>query len=342
MPYDPTDWLSVGTSGLRVTRLGFGAASIGGLYREVADEDAAAVLDHAWRLGIRYFDTAPLYGYGLSERRLGSALGGRSRDQYVLSTKVGRLVRDATAIPADADMDRQQLGGRENAYFAGVGSRRIVFDYSYDGVLRSIEESLDRLCLDRIDIAYIHDPDAHWQAAIEGAYPALARLRQEGRLGAIGVGMNDAGILARFARECDLDVLLVANRYTLLDHGAIDELLPVCEARQIAVAVGGIMNSGVLVDPDANPRFDYGPAPTGVVERARRLGEVCARHGVPLRSAAIQFPLAHPSVVALVAGVRSIAHLDEYPSAMRMAIPRDLWDELRHEGLLDPAAPTPG
>ncbi|HEY7736701.1 MAG TPA: aldo/keto reductase [Candidatus Limnocylindrales bacterium] len=341
MPYEPTERLPIGTTGLTVTRLGLGGASIGGLYREVTDADAAALVRHAWRTGVRYFDTAPLYGYGTSERRMGRVLAGEPRDAFVLSTKVGRLVREAELVAADADLDRQDLDGRENAYYRGVETRRMVFDYSARGVTSSIEESLDRLGLERIDIAYIHDPDRHWQAAIEDAYPALERLRSEGRLRAIGVGMNQARMLARFARDGDFDVLLVANRYTLLDQAGLDELLPICERRGISVAIGGVMNSGILADPSSTAHFDYRPAPTAMVERARRLADICSRHGVPLRTAAIQFPLAHPAVVSVVAGVRSTAHLDEYPAAMRAPIPADLWAELRSEGLLHPAAPTP-
>jgi D-threo-aldose 1-dehydrogenase len=342
MTFEPTERRAIGDTGVVVTRLGLGGASIGGLYRDVADDEARAVLDRAWDLGVRYVDTAPLYGYGTSERRVGAFLGARPRDAFALSTKVGRLVRDAAEVTPDMDVDPQALGGRRDAYYAGVGSRRIVFDYSGDGVRRSLRESLDRLGLDRVDIAYIHDPDRHWRAALEGAYRALAELRAEGRVRAIGVGMNQAPMLARFVRECDLDVILLANRYTLLDQEALDELLPACERRGVAVAVGGVMNTGLLAGPGAGARFDYRPAPPDVVDRARRLGEVCARHGVALRDAAIQFPLAHPAVVSLIAGVRTIEHLEEYPAAMRRELPADLWAELRQEGLLHPAAPTPG
>ena len=341
MAFEPTERRSIGDTGVVVTRLGLGGASIGGLYRDATDAESAAVLGRAWELGVRYVDTAPLYGYGTSERRVGAFLGPQPRDAFALSTKVGRLVRDAADVTPDMDVDPQQLGGRHDVYYSGVGSRRVVFDYSADGVRRSLEESLGRLGLDRIDIVYIHDPDRHWRAAIEGAYPALAALRSEGRVRAIGVGMNQAPMLARFVRECDLDVILLANRYTLLDHAALDELLPACERRGVAVAVGGVMNSGLLANPGAGAHFDYRPAPPELVDRARRLGDVCARHGVPLRDAAIQFPLAHPVVVSLIAGVRTIAHLEDYPAAMRREIPAALWAELRDEGLLHPAAPTP-
>jgi D-threo-aldose 1-dehydrogenase len=341
MPFEPTEIVPLGRTSLRVTRLGFGAASIGGLFSPVSDDDARATLEHAWDLGIRYYDTAPLYGYGLSERRVGAVLGGRARDSYVLSTKVGRLLRPVDSIPPDADIDHQSYDGRDDAYYGASQPFRPVYDYSADGVRRSIEESLLRLGLERIDIAYIHDPDGHWQAAIGGAYPALHRLREEGLIGAIGAGMNQSAMLARFAREGDFDVFLLAGRYTLLDQEALTELLPLCVDRRIAIVLGGVMNSGILADPRPGGTFNYQPAAPELVERALRLGEVCARHEVPLKAAAIQFPLAHPAVASLVAGVRRVAHLDDYPAMMRLSIPADLWSELRTEGLIPVDAPTP-
>ncbi len=342
MPFEPADRLPLGRTGLRVTRLGFGGASIGGLFSPVADADAAATLERAWQIGIRYYDTAPLYGYGLSERRVGAALRGRPRDDFLLSTKVGRLIVPTDQIDPAADIDHQAFAGQDDAYYSTTEPVRPVFDYSGDGIRRSIEESLSRLGLERIDIAFIHDPDDHWRDAIEGAYPALHRLREEGVVGAIGAGMNQSAMLARFAREADMDVFLLAGRYTLLDQEALPELLPLCVERGIAIVLGGVMNSGVLADPRADSHFNYQPAPASVVEQARRLGAVCARHGVPLKAAAIQFPLAHPVVASLVAGVRGVDHLDDYPALMRLPIDPDLWTELRSEGLIPPDAPTPG
>ena len=341
MAFDATARLPLGRTGLAVTRLGFGGASIGGLFSAVPDDEAIDTVRHAWDVGIRSFDTAPLYGYGAWERRVGAALRDRPRDAFVLSTKVGRLVRDVDAIPPGADIDRQAFDGREDAFYIRDRPVRLIFDYSAAGVRRSLEESLERLGLDRIDIALIHDPDEHWQAAIDEAWPALERLRGEGVIGAVGAGMNQSAMLARFARETDMDVFLLAGRYTLLDQGALDELLPLCVDRGIAVLVGGVMNSGVLADPRPGSRFDYAPASDEILERARRLGEVCARHDVPLRAAAMQFPLAHPAVVSLVAGVRTPSHLDEYPAMLARTIPAALWDELRAERLLRADAPVP-
>jgi D-threo-aldose 1-dehydrogenase len=341
MAIDHAARVPLGGTGLEVTRLALGGASIGGLFRAVDDGDALATVRHAWSIGVRYFDVAPLYGYGAAERRMGTALGEHRRDDLVLSTKVGRLVRESAAIPLGADIDRQLLDGREDAYYVVPPGVRMVFDYSADGVRRSIEESLERLGLDRIDIALIHDPDDHWQDAIDGAWPALERLRSEGTIRAVGAGMNQSAMLTRFVRETTMDVVLVAGRYTLLDQGALLDLLPACTERGVAVLVGGVMNSGVLADPRSGARFDYAPASADVIDRARRIGEACDRHGVPLRAAAMQFPMAHPSVVSLVAGVRSIQHLDEYPALLAHPIPSDLWADLRDEGLIAPDAPVP-
>ena len=341
MGYDPFERVPLGRSGLTITRLGLGGASIGGLFAPVDDADAIATVRRAWDLGIRYFDVAPLYGYGTAERRLGTGLADRPRAAYVLSTKVGRLVRDTDAIPPGADIDRQAIDGIEDAAYTDTAGRRIVFDYSAEGIRRSIEESLERLGLERIDLAFIHDPDDHWEQAIGEAYPTLHRMRDEGLVGAIGVGMNQAEMLARFASEADVDALLVANRYTLLDQTALSELLPRCVERGIAVLIGGAMNSGVLADPRPGAKFDYAPAPPEVIARARALGAACDRHQVALRAAAMQFPLAHPAVAGLIAGVRTVAHLDEYPALLRRPIPSALWEDLRAEGLIHPAAPVP-
>jgi D-threo-aldose 1-dehydrogenase len=335
MPFEPTERLRIGRTGLDVTRLGFGGASIGGLFTAVRDEDATATVERAWDLGVRTFDVAPLYGLGAAERRMGRALAGKPRDDFVLSTKVGRLVVPRDSIPPGADVDEQ------DANYPHRDPVGLVFDYSGDGVRRSIEASLERLGLDRIDIALIHDPDDHWEAAIDDAYPALARLRDEGVIRAVGAGMNQSAMLARFAREGDFDVFLVAGRYTLLDQEAFGELLPLCVERGIGILIGGVMNSGVLTDPGPGSRYNYRPAPPAVIDRARRLAAVCERHAVPLRAAAIQFPLAHPAVRSLIAGVRRIEHLDEYPELMRRPIPADLWAELRAEGLIPSEAPVP-
>lgn len=341
MAIDPFAQIPLGRTSVRVTRLGFGAAPIGGLYAPFPEDEAVATARHAWEMGIRYFDVAPLYGYGHSERRLGRALRGMPRDAYTLSTKVGRILVPRDAIAPDADIDRQRFGDEEDWYYRGTDPVRPVWDFSADGVRRSIEASLERLGLDRIDILFIHDPDDHLEVAADSAFPALARLREEGVVGAIGYGMNSAEALTWLTERTDPDTLLVAGRYTILDQAAIAELLPLCERRRMGLVIGGVMNSGLLADPKPGATFDYAPADAAILARAQRIRAICAGHGVSLKAAAVRFPFGHPSVATVVAGVRRIAHLDEYPELYRAEIPAALWAELRAEGLIDPRAPLP-
>jgi D-threo-aldose 1-dehydrogenase len=307
---------------------GLGTAGIGGLFERVDEDAAHAVVERAWEHGIRVFDTAPLYGFGLSERRLGRVLAARPRDDFLLSTKVGRLLRpDAPPNPAQASWK---------------GDPRVapVFDFSYDGALRSLDESLERLGLDRIDTVYVHDPDDHEQEALDGAYRALDRLRAEGVIRRVGAGMNQVEMLTRFARRARFDCFLVAGRYTLLDQTALGELLPLCEERGIAVIVGGALNSGILAGPDPSATFDYQPASPERLERARRIEAVCLRHEVPLLAAALRFPRAHPAVECVLVGPRSVAELDLSVAMLARPISPDLWDELKSERLLPTDAPT--
>ena len=287
---------------IELGRLGLGTAPLGGLYEAVDEETAQAVVERAWELGVRTFDTAPYYGSGLSERRLGAALEGKARDELVVSTKVGRLLRPGAS-------------GWEGAYF----------DFSYDAALRSLDESLDRLGLDRVDVALVHDPDDHYERALDGAFRALARLRDEGTVRAIGVGMNQAELLCRFARQADPDCFLVAGRYTVLDRTAAAELLPLCEERGITVIAGGVFNSGILAGGDT---FDYHSAPPDVVTRVEGLREICADRAVPLPAAAVQFPGRHPAVGCTLVGCRSVAELEEDVRLFELELPPALWDEL--------------
>jgi D-threo-aldose 1-dehydrogenase len=325
---NPREPVQLGRTSLSVTRLGLGTAPLAGLYEEVAEEQALQVIERAWETGIRHFDTAPLYGHGLAEIRLGKALHDKPRDEFVLASKVGRLLR------ADAPPERGQL-------FRGVPAVNPVFDFSYDGVMRSVDESLERLQLERIDILHIHDPDNHIEEALHGAYRALDRLRSEGVIGAVGAGMNQAEMLVRFAREGNFDCFLLAGRYTLLDQVALKELLPLCVERGIAIIAAGVYNSGILADPKPGARYNYVPAPQELLERARRIRAVCDRHGVPLKAAAIQFPPAHPAVGCVVVGCRSVAQLDESREMFELEIPPVLWQDLRAEGLLQKGVPTP-
>jgi D-threo-aldose 1-dehydrogenase len=357
MPVSPFEKVPLGRTQLKVTRLGFGMAPLGGLYAPVSDEQAAETLGHAWQLGIRYYDAAPLYGYGLAEQRLGRLLQARPHSEWVISTKVGRLLYPLDEVLAHPEWDRdwQRLGSvtgigpdetpdedRNDWYYRGVPDMRPVYDYSYDGVMRSVDASLKRTGLDRLDILWIHDPDTHWEQAIGGAYPALAELRRQGVVSAIGAGMNQAEMLTRFAREGDFDAFMCAGRYTLLDQPALKELLPLCEEKGIAIVIAGVMNSGLLANPGPDSHFDYGPAPKEWIAKALRLKAVCERHDVPLRAAALQFVFAHPVVATVVAGVRTVGHLDDTVAMMQVPIPGELWDDLRAEGLLPENAPTPG
>jgi D-threo-aldose 1-dehydrogenase len=307
----------LGRSGVEVTELALGGAAIGNLYTEVDDDTAAATVDAAWGGGIRLFDVAPHYGLGLAERRLGSALAARPRDEYVISTKVGRLLVPVT-----------EPAGRDAAGFAVPAAYERRFDYSADGVRASIEASLDRLGLDRIDIALIHDPDDHEEQAFAEAYPALERLRGEGVVRAIGAGLNQAEMLTRFVTDTDVDVVLLAGRYTLLDQRAAQTLLPAAQERGVSVMAGGVFNSGLLARPGPAARFDYQAAPAALIERARAIEATCARYGVPLRAAAARFPLRHPAVATVLIGARTPQEITEAVTLRGLDIPEALWDAL--------------
>ena len=281
----------------------------------MADDEAHRVVEAAWQAGIRFFDTAPLYGHGLAEQRLGAVLRAKPREEFVLATKVGRLLRaDAPPEPGQA--------------YKGVPPVNPTYDFSYDGVMRSVEESLTRLGLDRVDVLHIHDPDEHFEEALAGAYRALDRLRAEGTIRAVGAGMNQAEMLVRFAREADFDCFLLAGRYTLLDRTGAAELLPLCVEKSIAIIAGGVFNSGILANPRPGTTFNYQQATPELVDRALRMQEICARHGVELKAAAIQFPLRHPAVASVLTGCRSVREVEENVRMFQAPIPSSLWDEL--------------
>jgi D-threo-aldose 1-dehydrogenase len=307
-------------------RLALGCAPLGGLFTAVDEHQAHATVDAAWREGIREFDTAPHYGAGLSERRLGARLAALPRDELMVSTKVGRLL-----VPGPGS--RRDDGG---GMFAGAPALDRVFDFSRDGVLRSVEQSLERLGLDRVDVLYVHDPDDHLDQAIEEALPALADLRAQGMVREIGAGMNQAPALARIVREADVDRVLVAGRYTLLDQSADEELLPLCARRDVAVVAGGVLNSGILADPRPGAMYDYAPAPEELVMRARRIAGICRLHDTELLAAAIAFPLRHPAIRTVLVGARSPEEVETAAAAFARGVPEDLWEELEQAGLLAP------
>lgn len=324
----------LGRTALTVTALGFGATAIGGMYTPVSDDEAVDTVAAAWEAGVRYFDTAPQYGRGNGERRLGLGMTPYRRDDYVLSSKVGRLLR------ADAEPHPDDFDSTGRPYDADAPDVATVYDYSRDGVLRSIEESLVRLGTDRLDIALVHDPDNYVDDALATALPTLIELREQKVVTAIGAGMNQTAALERFARESDPDMFLLAGRYTLLEQTAFQTFLPLCDERGIAVVAGGVFNSGLLADTGPEARYNYDPAPADLVARANQLAAVCARHGVPLKAAALQFPLAHPCVAAVLTGARSRAEVVENVSMFDLPIPDDLWRELKSEGLVIEGAPT--
>jgi D-threo-aldose 1-dehydrogenase len=333
---------ALGRSGVEVTIMGFGGAPLGNMYQAFSDQQARATVDACYDAGIRYFDTAPFYGFGLSEHRLGEALRGRERAAYVLSTKVGRLLQ-----PRDpATLDHGQFQG--GLPFAQV------YDYSYEGVMRSVEDSLQRLGTWRLDVLLVHDLDvwthrsedarrARVEEFMAGGYRAMLELREQGAVRAIGAGINETAACQDLAERGDFDCFLLAGRYTLLEQDPLDGLLPLCERRNIALIIGGAYNSGILATgavPGAY--FQYAPAPPEIMERVRRIETVCARHGVRLPSAALQFPLGHPAVATVIPGTRSPAEVAANIEIFAPAIPADFWAELKQEGLLRADAPTPG
>jgi D-threo-aldose 1-dehydrogenase len=327
---DPLQKVKIGKTSLQVTRLGLGGAPLGGLFEDVKGESAVATIRRALELGINFFDTAPLYGHGKSEKWMGQGLSGIPSDSRVLATKVGRVLEPV------------EPGTLEKDEFDNPAPFKPVFDFSYDGVMRSFNESLKRLQVDRIDILHIHDPDNHFDQAIKGAYPALDQLRREGRIKAVGAGMNQAEMPARFAREGNFDCFLLAGRYSLIDHTGLKELLPICVEKRIGIIVGGPYNSGILAT-GAKPgaKFNYADAPPEIMEKVRKVEEVCVRHQVPMKAAALQFPLAHPAVASVIPGARSVAELEENFRLISHPIPGEFWAELRSKGLLPVEAPVP-
>lgn len=335
-------WDRGGRGALRLTELGFGTAPIGNLFRALSDEAAQAVLQAAWDCGVRHYDTAPLYGLGLSETRLNPFLRGKRREDYVISSKVGRLLR-----PCRAGEPHDGIG----KWFE-VPNRREVFDYSHDGVLRSLEFTLERTGLDRIDILYAHDLDvfthgseaaalARRQAFMAGGYKALMSLRDQGVIRAFGAGVNEWQACQWLTERGDFDLFLLAGRYTLLEQEALASFLPLALARGIGVVIGGPYNSGILAT-GARPGavYNYDPAPEWVMAKVARIEAICAAHGVRLVDAAFQFPLRHPAVVSVIPGGQSVAEVEANARAAEAVIPAALWADLKAAGLLREDAPT--
>jgi D-threo-aldose 1-dehydrogenase len=310
-------------------KLGFGGANLGNLFTAMSDEQAHAVLEAAWECGIRYFDTAPHYGLGLAERRLGTFLATKPRDEFVVSTKVGRRL-----VPSPETSDELD----EEGGFVVPADPRRVWDPSADGVRRSLDESLERLGLDRVDVLFLHDPDeyADMEASVRSSVPALVALREEGLVRAVGIGSKSVAAHLAGVRTGDLDLLMVAGRYTLLEQPAAPELIPECRERGIGIVVAGAFNSGLLATSTPGPgaRYEYGDAPAEVVEKAQRLAMVCGKHGVELPAAALQFPLREPVVRSVVLGATEPAHIEQNVRRIAEPVPEELWTQLVAEGLV--------
>jgi D-threo-aldose 1-dehydrogenase len=336
---NPFEKVAIGKTGVSVTRLGLGGAPLSGmvladgLYGGSAHDEAVRIIQRAYDLGIRYFDTAPLYGNGRSEARFGHALASKPRSSYVISTKIGRV------------LDPRPGGNASANNPDGLPELISVNTWTRDNVMRSIEESLKRLKMDHVEIIYVHDPDVETfgeQQANDEAFPTLIRLRDQGVIKAIGCGMNIWEMPARFVRRFDLDIILLAGRYTLLDHSGLAEFLPLCEKRGVKIAVGGPYNSGILARDLSKPvSFNYQPAPQHLIDRAKKLKAVCDRHGVDLKAAALQFVLAHPAIATAIPGAQTVKEVEENVRMVQQKIPAAVWQEMRAEKLIPPKAPVP-
>lgn len=335
----PDDKRKFGRTDLHVTPFGFGTAPVGNIFHEIDETTSDAMFQHAWDAGVRYFDTAPMYGHGLSELRTGQSLRWKQRDDFVLSSKVGRLLKPARRDSIDF------------APWTNAAPFTMQFDYSYDGTMRSIEDSLQRMALERLDICFIHDIDVFtrgadqpevFRQAMDGCYKALDSLRSQGVVKAIGVGVNEWEVCHAALQQRDFDCFLLAGRYTLLEQDALNDFLPLCEARGAAVVVGGGFNSGILAT-GAKPgaKYNYAPAPQAILDKVARIEALCRAHEVPLPAAALQFVVAHPAVPCFMAGTRTVAQLQQNLAWFSHPIPAAFWADLKAQGLLREDAPVP-
>jgi D-threo-aldose 1-dehydrogenase len=334
---NPAERAALGKTDVRVTRMGLGTGYLGRVH---TDDSWNEIIGAAWATGIRSYDTSPYYGFGNSEQRLGRALSRYKRDEYVLSTKVGRLLR------ADAPVDPFA----EAIFYPGgmpEGVMRSVYDYSASATRQSVIDSRQRLGMSRLDVVHIHDVVElasgidHTEEAKRETYPVLAELRAKKEVGAIGVGAQVNAVLTELGQACDFDCFLIAGRYTLLDQSALEEVLPLCVKKNISVIIGSPYNTGILVDPGPDSTFDFGPAPPEMIEKAIRMKAVCQKYNVPLPAAAIQFPFAHPAVAQILTGATAPREIEQNARLMQEKIPAELWQDLRNAGLINPRAPTP-
>ncbi len=332
----------LGGSGLEVSVHGFGGVPLGNLYQKCSNEDAQATLLAAYSAGIRFIDTAPFYGLGMSEHRIGHIMRPLPRDSWVLSTKIGRVLKA-----------KDPAKGIDAGPFVDAHPMEYIFDYTYDGVMRSVEDSLQRLATHRIDVLLIHDVDvwthgsedarkARFKEVMDSGYKAMRELRDSGTVKAIGAGINEIPATLEFMRAGEFDCFLLAGRYTLLEQAALDDLLPECTRRNISLIIGGPYNSGILATGAVKgAKYNYADAPPDIMARVGRIEAVCNRHGIPLKAAALQFPLGHPKVATIIPGARSVTEIDQNVATFTTPIPDELWAELKHERLLREDAPTP-
>lgn len=335
----PDTKVKFGRTDLEVTAFGFGTAPIGNIFREIDEETSDGMIQSAWDAGVRYYDTAPMYGHGLAELRTGHSLRWKNRDAFVLSSKVGRVLKPARKQDIDY------------APWTNAGRFTLNFDYSYDGTMRSFEDSLQRLNLEHMDIVFIHDIDVFtrgaeqpevFKQAMDGAWKALSDLRDQGVVKAIGVGVNEWEVCQTALEQRDFDCFLLAGRYTLLEQDSLDTFLPLCEERGAAVVVGGGFNSGILATGAVEgAKYNYAPAPAEIMDRVRKIEAVCAEHNVPLPAAALQFVVAHPAIPSFIAGTRTVEQLQKNLAWFSHPIPAEFWAALKAKGLLREDAPTP-
>ncbi len=356
---DISETRQIGRTDLKMPIFGLGANPLGGLYEPISYEDVAATIDCAYEAGVRYFDMAPVYGYGNAEKNVGRALQSQPRDDYFVTTKIGRLLLDPEDPNTPADREDVMVIWEGEQLYKGTDAVRPYFDFTYDGVHRSIEASLKRTGLDRFDALHIHDPDLFPDEAIDGAFRALSELKDQGVISAIGCGMNQWEMLAEFADRAPFDCFLLAGRYSLLDQSALPGLMPVCLRNNISLIVGGVYNSGILSHPDPgsigkvssagdaigswteNVTFNYVPAPPEIIERAGAMKRICDDHGTSLKAAAIQFPLHHPAVASVLMGPRTPEHVLDNIKAFTDPVPAALWSDMKAAGFLEAEAPTP-
>jgi D-threo-aldose 1-dehydrogenase len=336
---DPANKKRFGRAGFEVTSFAFGTAPIGNIFRPIDDATSDAMIQASWNAGVRFFDTAPMYGHGLAELRTGHSLRWKERDDYVLSSKVGRRLKPKR---------RSEINF---APWNNAAANEVIFDYTYDGTMRAFEDSLQRMPLERMDICFIHDIDVFtrgteqpqvFKAAMDGSYKALAKLRDEGVVKAIGVGVNEWEVCQAALEQRDFDCFLLAGRYTLLEQESLDSFLPLCEARGVAVIIGGGFNSGILATGAVEgAKYNYSLAPPAILDRTSAIEAVCRTYEVPLPAAAMQFVVAHPAIPSFIAGTRTVEQLEKNLAWFSHPIPDAFWAELKHKGLISERAPTP-